>query len=99
MRMNDIEFYKSEIIGKDELGNDIKDFSVFYIDEGRMTNWSFEEVATENREYLQTHEKILTKAPLAVCQEADFLVYKGGKYEIQELNNMNRWILLVVKAD
>lgn len=99
MRLHDIEFFMAESTGTDALGNETNAYVSIGTDKGRMTHWTSEEIALIPREVTTTQEKIITKAPLAVCRKASRIIYDDKTYTIKAVHEMtSRWTILQVVA-
>lgn len=99
MRMLPIRFYRYEKLGEDVLGNELTELVFFNSSEGRLTNWSKEEIALLDREVTKTQRKLITHTPKEIVLQADVVEVEGDYYSISnDITDFGRWRLLKIKA-
>lgn len=99
MRLQPIQFFALEEVGRDELNNPIKEPVLIEGNfKGAITQWTTEEIALLDREITRTQRKLLTDAPKNVIKQAETVQVGDDTYTIVEVkSDFVRWRLAQVK--
>ncbi len=98
MRWENFELWGVNEGEADELGNPTLTGYEICETTGRLTEWSAEEKAVEDRDFTDSHRKVITPATKANCVLAKSIKVDGEEYEITSVKDLGRWRLLIVRG-
>ncbi|MEK3887454.1 hypothetical protein [Bacillus sp. FSL K6-3431] len=98
MRFEKVELYNNQEIGQDELGNPITQPVLIGVYQGKITQWTVEEIALLDREITRTQRKLMTDAPINIIRQAEIVKIDGRNYSVVDIkSDFIRWRICQVK--
>ena len=98
MRFQEIKLYALDEIDKDALDNPVYGEVLIGIYQGRITQWTVEEIALLDRTLTTTQRKLLTDAPINVIRQAERIAIGDDKYNLIDVkSDFIRWRLCHIK--
>ena len=96
MRYYEAELLKNELVGQDELGNDIYDLVPITVSNVRLTEWTSEDIEVYGRQMTEGNRKVLVRPFGESLEDIEHIRIDGQTYEIKSIKDVHRWILLIV---
>lgn len=98
MRFEKMELYALDQVDSDALDNPVYGEVLIGIYQGRITQWTVEEIALLDRTVTSTQRKLLTDAPISVIKQAKRIAIGDDKYNLIEVkSDFIRWRLCHIK--
>ena len=98
-----MKYFTAQLIKKvkteleDELGNPIFEETLIPVDDCRATEWTADDVTLYGRDITSSNRKVLIRPHINV-DGAYKIKIDGKDYNITNIKDYNRWILLIVKG-
>lgn len=87
-----------DVVGEDELGNEILEYVEIPLGPVRLTEWTAEDVSVYGREITKGSRKVLLKPILDSWEGINYITINQEQYEILDIKIGHRWIILVIRG-